>query len=165
MWYRLKKYVAKIRQAQIICFCIPAGLRWCIGWELQIGVSSTTHGRPQRWRGQMLGISGGQERQERCQCLELTGVMCFRVPTPRVVDLYHLARYSNMPKIRLLKTGNSLKIVTSVGAAGARDIWCHHQAWLPKGMEARWVLWERESNGGGHLSSKLPPWKNVGEIT
>ena len=29
----------------------------------------------------------GQERQERCQCLELMGVMCFRVPAPRVVDL------------------------------------------------------------------------------
>lgn len=91
------------------------------------------------------------------------GCHVFQIPPPRVVDLYHLASYSNMPKIRLLKTGNSLKIVPSVGAAGARDIRCHYQAWLPKGMEARWVLWERESNGGGHLSSKLPPKKNVGE--
>ena len=31
------------------------------------------------------GISGGQERQERCQCLELTGVMCFRFPLPELL--------------------------------------------------------------------------------
>lgn len=55
-----------------------------------------------------------------------------------------IAKWCKMPKIRLLKTGNSLKIVPSVGAAGARDIRCHHQAWLPERMEARWVLWERE---------------------